>query len=102
LVYSSRWHDTAWSKPELRSDASGSSNEPPLLGADQHGNVLIVWTKDDRASFARFDHTTGTWTAAAGAFEAAFGARRALAVAGNGTAMLAYETEDGIEAALFQ
>jgi hypothetical protein len=102
LVYSSRWHDTTWSKPELRSDTSGSSDEPPLLAADQHGNVLLVWTKDDRASFARFDHSTGTWTAAAGAFEAAFGARRALAVAGNGTAMLAYETEDRIEAALFE
>jgi hypothetical protein len=103
LIYSSRWHAGNWTDPELRSDASTTADGSPSLHVDAHGNIMLLWTVNDQLSYARYNHATGAWTAAAQAFATVMHqAPRSLTTSENGTLMMAYEDDPSVFTALFR
>lgn len=104
LVYTNWWHNGSWSGAELRSESgvATDSGTPPLLGSDPHGNLMLLWTVAETATYTRFIQMTGAWSAPTQAFDTRVGATGALAVAHGGTLIGAFQGGGRVYDALFQ
>ena len=101
-LYSSRWHDGLWETRHPHGLITGSGPGAPLLARDPRGNLMLAWNRDALLTFARFNRMTQSWTAAATQFETADSSTRAIAVAGNGVVMTAFEQDGNTLTALFE
>lgn len=104
LVYTSRWHEGTWDDPELRSDATKSvdNGAPPVVGADSNGNLMLLWTVQNQANYARYNHVAATWSSPKKAFDATVTSAFDLAVSDGGPLIAAFNSGSSVYAALYQ
>lgn len=94
----------AWSALQPVSSELASGARPgPQAGIDEAGNAFSSWAFGSNAQTARYLDHLGTWTAAEAVNTAPIGGSSAaeLAVAPSGTALIAFQQQDGGQVHLF-